>query len=155
MPQTGLEKEPNLRISVLGEIIDFKVTGAETAGALSVIELTSFPHNGPPPHIHHREDESFFVIEGRFSFLLGNRTAEGNPGSFFRVPKGTVHTYQNISTGPGKALVILTPAGFEKLFAEMADPEVNPKGPSGPPNPETIARLMSLAPKYGLEIKAP
>jgi len=153
--QTGPEKERSSAISVLGEIMDFKVTGAETAGTLCVVELTSFPHNGPPPHIHHREDESFYIIDGKFSFLLGRRTVEAGPGSFFRVPKGTVHTYQNIGAGPGKGLVILTPAGFENFWAEMADPVVNWVGPSGPPSAATIARLMDLAPKYGLEVKSP
>jgi mannose-6-phosphate isomerase-like protein (cupin superfamily) len=155
MSQTDPQKERNSMISVLGEIMDFKITGAETGGALCVAELTSFPHNGPPPHIHHREDESFYVIDGKFSFLLGSRTVEASPGSFFRVAKGTLHTYQNIGTRPGKALVILTPAGFENFWVEIADPVVNLAGPSGPPSPETIARLMDLAPKYGLEVKGP
>jgi len=155
MPQTGPQEEHNALISVLGEIMEFKVTGAETSGLLCVVELTSFPHNGPPPHIHHREDESFYVIDGKFSFLLENRTIEANPGSFCHVPKGTLHTYQNIGTKPGRALVILTPAGFEKFWTEIADPVVNVAGPSGPPDHETIGRLMSLAPKYGLEVKAP
>jgi mannose-6-phosphate isomerase-like protein (cupin superfamily) len=155
MPQAGPQRERGALISVLGEIMEFKVIGAETGGSLCVVELTSFPQNGPPPHIHHREDESFYVIDGQFSFLVDNRTIEADPGSFYRVPKGTLHTYQNIGTKPGRALVILTPAGFEKFWVEMADPVANLAGPSGPPDPETIARLISLAPKYSLEIKGP
>ncbi len=155
MSHAGPQKEPGTLISVLGEIMEFKVTGAETGNSLCVVELTSFPQNGPPPHIHHHEDESFYVIDGKFSFLLDNHTMEAGAGSFCRVPKGTLHTYQNIGTRPGKALVILTPAGFEKFWAEIADPVVSLAGPSGSPRPETLARLMSLAPKYGLEIKSP
>jgi hypothetical protein len=67
--------------------------------------------------------------------------------------QGTLHTYQNVGTGPGKALVILTPAGFEKFWMEIGKPVAGLTGPSGPPDPETIAKLMSLAPKYGLEMK--
>jgi len=155
MLQAGPQGEQGALISVLGEIMQLKVTGDDTGGSLCVVELTSFPHNGPPPHIHHREDESFYVIEGRFSFLLDNRTIEASSGSFCRVPKGTLHTYQNIGTKPGRALVILTPAGFEKFWVEIADLVVNPAGPSGPPSPESVARLMRLAPKYGLEVKGP
>ena len=155
MPRADLQKKQAALISVLGEIMEFKVTGDETGGSLCVVEVTSFPHNGPPPHIHHREDESFYVIDGKFSFLLGDRTIEARPGFFCRVPKGTLHTYQNIATKAGRALVILTPAGFEKFWVEIADPVVNSAGPSGPPSPETIARLMSLAPKYGLEVNSP
>ena len=155
MSQSGLQKQPNSLISVLGEIMEFKVTGEETAGSFCVIELTAFPHNGPPPHIHHREDESFYVLDGNFSFLLGDGTIEAGPGFFCRVPKGTVHRYENVGTKPGKALVILTPAGFEKFFAEIGKPVASLIGPTGPPDPESIAQLLAIAPKYGLEVKLP
>jgi mannose-6-phosphate isomerase-like protein (cupin superfamily) len=155
MSEAGSQKEPSSILSVLGEIISFKITADETGGSLCVVELMAFPYNGPPPHIHHREDESFYVIDGAFSFLLGDRTFEAGPGFFCRVPKGTLHTYQNVGAEPGKALVILTPAGFEKFWIQIAKPVTNLTGPTGPPDPETIARLMSLAPKYGLEVKVP
>jgi len=155
MSQPGLQKQPNSLISVLGEIMDFKVTGEETAGSFCVIELTAYPHNGPSPHIHHREDESFYVLDGNFSFLLGDRTIEAGPGFFCRVPKGTVHRYDNVGTKPGKVLVILTPAGFEKFFAEIGKPVASLIGPTGPPDAESIAQLLAIAPKYGLEVKLP
>jgi len=135
--------------------MDFKVTGEETAGSFCVIELTAYPHNGPSPHIHHREDESFYVLDGNFSFLLGDRTIEAGPGFFCRVPKGTVHRYDNVGTKPGKVLVILTPAGFEKFFAEIGKPVASLIGPTGPPDAESIAQLLAIAPKYGLEVKLP
>jgi hypothetical protein len=56
MSQTGFQKQPGALLSVLGEIMEFKVTGEETAGSFCVIELNAFPHNGPPPHIHHRKE---------------------------------------------------------------------------------------------------
>src|SRR5262250_1386760 len=118
MPEAGSQKKQGSMVSVLGEIISFKITGEETGGPLCVVELTAFPDNGPPPHIHHREDESFYILDGAFSFLLGDRTTEAGPGFFCRVPRGTLHTYQNVGTQPGKALVILTPAGFEKFWME-------------------------------------
>ena len=76
MPQSGLQKQTGSLISVLGEIMEFKVTGEETAGSFCVIVLTAFPHNGPPPHIHHREDESFYVLDGNFSFLHDDHSIE-------------------------------------------------------------------------------
>jgi quercetin dioxygenase-like cupin family protein len=155
MAEAGSQKEQSSLVSVLGEIMNFKITGEETGGSLCVVELTSFPHNGPPPHIHHREDESFYVLDGAFSFLLGDSTTKASPGFFCTVLKGTVHTYQNIGTQPGRALIILTPAGFEKFFMEMGKPAASLTAPTGPPSPESIARLMSLAPAYGLEVKAP
>src|SRR4030066_13732 len=122
-------------------------------GAISMKNHLALPHNGPPPHIHHREDESFYVLDGNFSFLRGDRTIEAGPGFFRRVPKGTVHRYDNVGTKPGKGLVILTPAGFEKFFAEIGKPVASLIGPTGPPDSDSIAQLLAIAPKYGLEVK--
>ena len=68
---------------------------------------------------------------------------------------GTVHRYENVGTKPGKVLVILTPAGFEKFFAEIGKPVASLTGPTGPPELESIAHLLAIAPKYGLEVKLP
>jgi mannose-6-phosphate isomerase-like protein (cupin superfamily) len=93
---------------LLGDLYTFKFSEE----ALSVTELTAFPQNGPPPHIHLREDESFWVLDGEFSVLLGERTLTAGPGTFVHVPKGTLHTYQNIGTTPGRMIVLLTPGGL-------------------------------------------
>jgi mannose-6-phosphate isomerase-like protein (cupin superfamily) len=151
MPQADPQKSQHKVISVRGELIEFWVTGDDTAGAMCVAEVTTFPDNGPPPHIHHREDELFCVLEGKFSFLVGDSRTEANVGSYRYVPKGTLHTYRNIGTTPAKSLVVLTPAGLEKFWMEVADMETNFKGVPGLASPETIARLMAIAPKYGLE----
>jgi uncharacterized cupin superfamily protein len=68
--EVALTKGEGRSIWLLGDLYTFKVTGE----ALSVTELTAFPQNGPPPHIHQREDESFWVLDGEFSVLLGERT---------------------------------------------------------------------------------
>src|SRR5258708_22470826 len=132
MAEAGSHKKLSPIISVLGEIINFKITGEETGDSLCVAEVMAFPHNGPPPHIHHREDESFYVIDGAFSFLLGDRTFEAGPGFFRHVPKGTLHTYQNIGAQPGKTLVILTPAGFEEVLMMIRSPGESVHRPTGP-----------------------
>src|SRR6516164_3411484 len=74
----------NLALRILGDLYTFKLTGE----ALSVAELTAFPQNGPPPHIHQREDESFWVLDGEFSVLLGERTLTTGQGAFVHFPKG-------------------------------------------------------------------
>jgi mannose-6-phosphate isomerase-like protein (cupin superfamily) len=77
---------------VLGDHYTFKLSSEETAGSLAVVELKAFPQNGPPPHIHHREDESFYIIDGTFSVLVGDQTFAAGPGAFVNIPKGTLHT---------------------------------------------------------------
>ena len=106
---------------VLGGHYRFKLSPGETMGAIAVVEIIAFPQNGPPPHIHHREDESFYVLEGAFSVLVGERPFEAGAGAFVHIPKGTLHTYKNTGTAPGRLLVILAPGGFENLWREIGE----------------------------------
>ena len=151
MQQTGSPRPQRKQVWIRGECVEFWVTAEDTGGAMFVGEVTTFPDNGPPPHIHHRESELFCVLEGTYSFRVGDSRTEARAGSFRFVPKGTVHTYRNIGTTPGKSLVVLTPGGFENFWVEAADLIPNLAGTPGLASPETIARLMAIAPKYGLE----
>src|SRR5215831_16951929 len=74
----------------------FKVASEETMGAVAVVEITAFPQNGPRPHIHHREHESFYIVEGTFSVVVGNRSFEAKTGACVHIPKDTLHIYKNI-----------------------------------------------------------
>jgi mannose-6-phosphate isomerase-like protein (cupin superfamily) len=139
---------------VLGDHYTFKVASEETMGSLAVVELTAFPQNGPPSHIHHREDESFYVLDGTFSVLVGDRSLEANTGAFVHVPKGTLHTYKNIGVKPGRVLVVLTPGGFEKFWREIGEPAQQDSVPPTPPE-GIVEKLIALAPKYHLEIPLP
>ncbi|MGH7807363.1 MAG: quercetin 2,3-dioxygenase [Thermodesulfobacteriota bacterium] len=137
---------------VLGDLYTFKVAGEETNGNYSVIEILAQPNNGPPPHIHHRENEGFYVLEGEFSFFYVDSAFTATAGSFVHIPKGTLHTFNNVGTVPARVLLIITPAGLEKLFEEIGEPAKDKSTPP-PVNPATVEKLLSLAPKYHLEIK--
>jgi mannose-6-phosphate isomerase-like protein (cupin superfamily) len=136
---------------VLGDRYTFKLSSDESGGALAVVELIAFPQNGPPPHIHHREDESFYIVEGSFSVLIGDGTFEAGPGAFVHIPKGTLHTCRNVGMTSGHVLVILTPGGFEGLWREVGEPAREDSTPQAP-SEETIRKISELAPKYHLEI---
>jgi mannose-6-phosphate isomerase-like protein (cupin superfamily) len=135
---------------LLGDLYTFKVTGE----ALSVTELLSFPQNGPPPHIHLREDEPFWVLDGEFSVLLGDRTLITGPGAFVHVPKGMLHTYKNASNTPGRMIVLLTPGGFEKLWEELGKPATQLTIPPRV-KPGVVQKLIALASNYHLQIPPP
>jgi quercetin dioxygenase-like cupin family protein len=139
---------------VLGDHYRFKVSSQETGGSVAVVELTAFPQNGPPPHIHHREDESFYVLDGTFSVLLGNQSLEARTGAFIHIPRGLLHTYNNSGNTPGRVLVILSPGGFENLWREIGEPAQQDSIPLPPPE-GVIEKLLALAPKYHLEIPPP
>jgi hypothetical protein len=125
---------------LLGDLYTFKTTGH----GLSVVELKAFPQNGPPPHIHGREDESFWVLDGQFSVLLGTERLTVGPDAFVHVPRAT----------PGRMIVMLTPGGFEKFWEELGVPAVQTTTPP-PPDPGILDRILKLAPKYHLEIPPP
>ncbi len=137
-------------VTVLGDRYTYKAVGEQTGGAYGLVE-TSVPasSSGPPPHVHGGEDEAFYVLEGEVTVLLGNRTITASAGSFAFVPRGTVHTFSNRGSREARLLVIISPAGFERAFEEMA--EVAPSA-NQPPD---MARLMLIAEKYNLEISGP
>src|ERR671933_134483 len=84
--------------------ITLKTTGEETGGSIGFLEATSPPGSGPPRHIHHSCDELFYVLEGEFLFLVGERQVSALPGTFVFTPRGTVHAAKVIGTEPGKVL---------------------------------------------------
>src|SRR5688572_10279490 len=111
-----LKPEEGNSFWVLGDLYTFKITGKQTMGAFTVVEQTIQPENGPPPHIHHREDELFYVLEGKFSFMCGDKSDTFESGSFIYIPKHTFHTFKNIGSKQGKLLVTISPAGLEEFF---------------------------------------
>lgn len=118
---------------VLGDHYMFKVSSEETSGSLAVVEIVAFPQNGPPPHIHHREDESFYILDGTFSVLVGDQSFEAGAGVFVHIPKGTLHTYKNIGAKPARLLVILTPGDLENFWREIGEPAEQDSIPPAPP----------------------
>src|SRR3712207_794386 len=80
---------------VLGELVTYNVTGDQTGGAYSLFEVASQPGTGPPPHVQHREDEAFYVLEGDYEFLVEDRTLRIPAGTLLYVPKGNLHAHKN------------------------------------------------------------
>ena len=81
-----------------GDHYTFLVTGEETGGAYFVMQALVPPGGGPPPHVHTREDETFYLLEGQVEFLFGEETIVAGPGDFVNVPRGTVHRFLNTGT---------------------------------------------------------
>ena len=92
-------------LRVLGEVMTHKITSDRTGGAYSLFEVVSEPGGGPPPHVQHREDEVFYVLEGEYEFVDDGHTMRVGKGSLVYVPKGNLHTYKNVGMAPGKMLV--------------------------------------------------
>jgi mannose-6-phosphate isomerase-like protein (cupin superfamily) len=102
------------------EGLTVKAAGDETGGSIGILEATSPPGFGPPRHVHHANDELFYVHEGTFAFLLDDHVVEAGPGSLVFVPRGMVHAPRVVGPGPGRALVAFVPGGAERAFDEFA-----------------------------------
>jgi len=129
------------RYQVFTETITIKVPAERTNGSYSVFEIVSPPGGGAPPHIHDREDEMFYVLEGKFEFKCGESVFKAEKGALVTLPRKIPHDFRNIGNTPGKNLVILVPGGFEKAFEEIS------RLPPGPPD---IEKVNSITNKYGV-----
>jgi oxalate decarboxylase/phosphoglucose isomerase-like protein (cupin superfamily) len=115
-----------------------------------VLETSTPAGFGPPQHIHHTADEMFYVLGGRFQFLLGDDVFEAGPGSFVFVPRGRVHAPKVVGTEPGRTLVVFTPAGQEAAFEEFAALAARSDG--APPDE---AEMQAIAARYESEFVGP
>lgn len=139
------------RLWIAGDVVHLKATAAQTGGAFTVLEIESAPGNGPPPHIHERENEVFYVLDGAFEFLLGDRLVRGEAGTFVFVPHGTVHRFRNTGDRPGRILVHFTPGGLDGFFREAGTPATH-DGPAPPIDDAEIARTTAAGERYGLRV---
>jgi mannose-6-phosphate isomerase-like protein (cupin superfamily) len=139
------------RIWIVGDTMTFKATGETTGGNLLLLENLTAPGGGPPPHIHTREDEFFYVLDGSFEIRIGEELHALGPGGCAYVPRGTVHNFRNTAETASRILVGFTPAGIEGFFRESGR-RASDDGPAPPVDGDEIARTMAAAPRYGLEL---
>lgn len=121
--------------------------------SLLVFESESPEGNGPPPHIHELEDESFYVIEGRLEILRDKESFTAAPGDFVNIPKGMLHTYKTASSR-SRVLVMVTPGGLDELFRLVGHPAGNESSDPHDVAP-AVQKLLELAPRFHLVIPPP
>ncbi len=142
------------RIAAVGDVYRFLAEAEHTSGALAIWHATIFPGGGPPPHVHHREEEGFYVLKGKLAFYGADRRIEAGPGTFINLPRHQLHHFHNETDEPAETLIMVAPAGLEKMFRATgqvlsADILEAPK-----PTPEELGRLLAVVQQYGLEIHA-
>jgi mannose-6-phosphate isomerase-like protein (cupin superfamily) len=142
---------------VFGELVTYKTTSEQTGGAYSLFEVTTQPGNGILPHVQHREDESFYVLEGEYEFLVEDHTMRAGTSYLLYVAKGTLHAHKNVGEGVGRMLVSQTPGGLYEHFIEEVGEEAPSKVvvPSAEKVPSEAARIVTTAARYGIEIALP
>jgi quercetin dioxygenase-like cupin family protein len=101
--------------------VDFKISGEQTGGAFSVVEHPIEPGRLVPPHLHTREDEFSYVLEGEIGVRIGDEVVLATPGCYVFKPRGIPHTFWNAGPQMGRLIEIIAPAGFEQWFLEVAE----------------------------------
>jgi len=142
-------------IAVVGDVYRFLATGADTNGRYALWEAVVLPGGGPPPHVHSREEEGFYVLEGEITFTVDGERVVATAGTFANMPVGTPHSFKNESNRPARMLISVAPAGLERMFFEVGVPLAEGATTAAPPTPDEIERLLAAAPRYGIEIKLP
>jgi len=137
----------NGRDGFLGSIgVRWMLDGIETEDRVSVVEHPMSPRAlAAPLHLHTREDEYSFVLEGRMGALLGDDVVEAGPGDLVHKPRNQWHTFWNAGDEPCRILEIISPAGFERFFQELSD-----LGGALAADPDHVAELSA---RYGLEMQ--
>jgi len=139
-------------ISVAGDRVAILLDGAATDQRYTVMEATLPPKAGPPPHVHHREDETMLVLSGEVTFFVGDTTKVLKAGEFIFAPRGIPHHFKNTGTEEAVLLETASPAGVERFFEAVGHPLPDRNAPPLPPTAEDIARMIALAPSYGIDI---
>ena len=109
------------RMKVRGGWLSFLAVGEQTGGAYGLIETANDPSTGVPLHVHEREDETWFVLEGEYTFEVGGQTFRAGPGDYVFGPRHVPHSYANRTEALARALIMVTPAGFEGFWRESAN----------------------------------
>src|SRR5437879_485837 len=142
-------------VAVVGDVYRFLATGEDTNGKYALWEAIVPPGGGPPPHVHSREEESFYILEGEITFTIGTKRLVASAGMFANMPVGTPHSFKNENNKLAKMLISVAPAGLEKMFFEFGVPLPEGATTALPTTKEEIEKLLAVAPKYGIEIRLP
>lgn len=138
-----------MAIRFFQQTIAVLASASETNGAIGAVELAGPRGSVPPLHVHQREDEAFYVLEGDYSVFVGDEVITASPGTWVWGPRGVPHGYQ-VRSERGRHLSLVMPAGFEAFFEEVAviaTPGADPR--------KEMGKLAAVAARYGIEFLGP
>src|SRR5436305_14795485 len=112
---TVMQPSEGRTIGVVGDVYRFLAVSADTDGNYALWEAIVPPGGGPPPHVHSREEEGFYVLEGEITFHVGDRRLVAGPGTFANMPVGTPHYFKKEGGRVGVLLISVAPVGPEEM----------------------------------------
>ena len=135
------------QIAAIGLGITMKTDGKSTHDAYSLFEYTiPAETNGPPPHLHTREDESFICLAGRLDVQLGGEDFTLELGDYLFLPRDVIHTFRNPYREESRVISVVSPAGLEQYYQALADM---------PPGPKDITLIKKIMADFGIEMQLP
>lgn len=132
-----------------GGLAEIKATAADTGGLMTIVEITEPPGMEGPLHVHHREDEAFWILEGDVTIEVGDTVIECHAGDYAFGPRDIPHRY-TVGDAGCRMLYIMTPGGFEGLIRDMGERAQSRTLP--PPSEPDMAHVAAVAEAYGCEL---
>ena len=140
----------------LGNLFTILASSEDTGGRFALIEILAPKGTEPPRHVHHRQDEAFYMLEGEITFYIGEETYRATPGTYVFAPRGIPHSWV-VETDVVRKLVTLTPGGAEEHFRDprFSEPARTPTLPPPPEGPSVVEALVADMERYGVEVVGP
>jgi quercetin dioxygenase-like cupin family protein len=137
----------------LGARFTVKLAGQAPDNHYSLVEAVAFRSTEPPLHIHSREDEAWYVLDGQITFHVGEDVHRAPSGAFVFAPRGIAHTF-TVDVEPTRVLVLASPSGFEHFALELGEPAIDDNPPAGltVPGPDVLG---PVAERYGIKVVGP
>jgi quercetin dioxygenase-like cupin family protein len=141
----------------LGALFEQLASGADTGGAFGLTRVTQPAGTATPLHVHSREAEAFYLLDGAMTYRAGEQTYQLSPGSFIYLPAGVPHAFRVTGDTPVRFLAIVAPGGLMDLYDEIGQPAAERRlpGADGAALPEDIQRWLEAAPRYGIQVIGP
>jgi quercetin dioxygenase-like cupin family protein len=137
-----------------GALAEIKATAADTGGLMSIVDVTEHPGAEAPLHVHRRDDEGFWVLEGDVTFEVGDTTIEASAGDYVYGPREIPHRF-TVGDRGCRMLFVLVPGGIEDVIRATSEPAPSrtlPPPPEAEPTPEEFERLKTIVKQHGYEL---
>ena len=137
-----------------GALAEIKATAADTGGQMTIVEVTEHPGAEAPLHVHHRDDEGFWILEGDLTFEVGDETIEASAGDYVFGPRDIPHRF-TVGDRGCRMLFIMVPGGMEDLIRATSEPapaRTLPPLSEEEPSPEEIEGLKAIIKEHGYEL---
>ena len=139
----------------MGALFERLVGADETGGRLWAAVVTQPPGSATPLHVHTREAEAWFLLEGELTYRVGEQTVQMRAGDFIYLPRDVPHAFRTNGTGPARILVLAVPGSLAGLYDEVGRPAAERALPDGGVPAEDVARWLEVGPRFGIRVVGP